>query len=104
MLGVLLLVAALGPATWRGPAAMVPVPAGPVWMGSDVGERALADALSSPAVREARWFDAELPRQRVTLPAFCLDRVLVTQAQYAGFVAWTGHRAPNIFARGLPAA
>jgi formylglycine-generating enzyme required for sulfatase activity len=47
-------------------------------------------------VREARWFEAELPRRRVTLPAFCIDRVLVTQAQYAAFVAATGHRLPGI--------
>jgi formylglycine-generating enzyme required for sulfatase activity len=96
MMGVLLLIASLGPATCPDHEAMVPVPAGPFWMGSDVRERALADTLSSPAVREARWFDAELPGQRVPLPAFCLDRFLVTHRQYATFVARSGHRAPGI--------
>jgi formylglycine-generating enzyme required for sulfatase activity len=65
-------------------------------MGSDSAERRFAYGLSSQAVREARWFEAELPRRRVTLPGFCIDRVLVTQAQYAAFVARTGHRPPGI--------
>ncbi len=75
---------------------MVLVPAGPFWMGSDQAERAMAAALSSAAVREARWFDAELPRRQESLPAFCIDRHLVTQAEYERFVARTGHRAPGI--------
>jgi formylglycine-generating enzyme required for sulfatase activity len=75
---------------------MVLVPEGPFWMGSDRAERRLAYRLSSQAVREARWFEAELPRRKVTLPAFCIDRFLVTQAQYAVFVARTGHRPPGI--------
>jgi formylglycine-generating enzyme required for sulfatase activity len=72
------------------------VPDGSFWMGSDGSERRLAAALSSRAVREARWFEAELPRRRRTLPAFCIDRFLVTQGQYAAFVAATGHRPPGI--------
>lgn len=75
---------------------MVWVPVGPFWMGSDGAERRLAYRLSSQAVRKARWFDAELPRRQVTLPAFCIDRFLVTQAQYAAFVARAGHRPPGI--------
>lgn len=78
------------------PARMIAVPAGDFWMGSDAAERRLADQLSSQATREARWFDAELPRRRVTLRSFCIDRALVTQAQYAEFVAATGHRVPTI--------
>jgi len=74
----------------------VRVQAGPFWMGSDPAERRLADAHSTEAVREARWFDAELPLHRIDLPAFCIDRFLVTQAQYAAFVAATGHRPPGI--------
>lgn len=75
---------------------MVWIPEGSFWMGSDRAERRLANRLSSQAVREARWFEAELPRRKVTLPAFCIDRFLVTQAQYAVFVARTGHRPPGI--------
>jgi formylglycine-generating enzyme required for sulfatase activity len=75
---------------------MVPVQEGPFWMGSGSAERRLAYRLSSQAVRDARWFEAELPRQRVTLPGFCIDRFLVIQSQYAAYVASTGHRPPGI--------
>jgi len=75
---------------------MVSVPEGPFWMGSDSAERRLAYALSSQAVREAWWFETELSSRRVTLPGFCIDRALVTQARYAAFVAQTGHRPPAI--------
>lgn len=75
---------------------MVHVATGPFVMGSDAAERRLAHALSSPAVREAAWFDAELSRRRVRLSAFCIDRFLVTQDEYAAFVRATGHRAPGI--------
>ena len=78
------------------PEQMVRVGPGPFWMGSDKGERRLAYALSSESVREARWFEAERPRHRAALPAFCIDRFLVTQAQYAVFVAATAHRPPGI--------
>jgi formylglycine-generating enzyme required for sulfatase activity len=62
---------------------MVFVGAGEFIMGSDAAERRLAYGRSSAAVREAAWFDAELPRQALSLPAFCIDRVLVTQRAYA---------------------
>ena len=78
------------------PARMVLIPQGSFWMGSDAVERRLAYALSSQSVREARWFEAEWPRTRASLPAFCLDRRLVTQAEYAVFVGATGHRPPGI--------
>jgi formylglycine-generating enzyme required for sulfatase activity len=67
---------------------MVHVPAGAFWMGSDRAEREFAYTISSTAVRAAKWFDAELPRHRVIF--------LVTQGQYASFVAATGHRPPGI--------
>lgn len=72
------------------------VGAGEFWSGSSADERRIARSLSSRAVREARWFDAELPRRKVRLPAFCIDRLLVTHAEYAAFVVATGHRAPGI--------
>jgi formylglycine-generating enzyme required for sulfatase activity len=75
---------------------MVLVPAGPFWSGSDRAERRLAYALSSQAVKDAKWFEAELPHHRITLPAFCIDRLLVTQLQYGAFVAATGHQPPGI--------
>lgn len=78
------------------PDRMVWVQAGPFWMGSNPAERRLAYALSTEGVREARWFDAELRLRRLHLPAFCIDRFLVTQAAYAAFVVATGHRPPGI--------
>lgn len=81
------------------PPGMLEVPAGRFIMGSDAAERAAAYAVSSAATREARWFDAELPRRETWLPAFCVDRVLVTQRDYATFVAATGHRVPGISER-----
>jgi formylglycine-generating enzyme required for sulfatase activity len=75
---------------------MIHVPAGAFWQGSNAAERKLALDLSSEAVREARWFDAEWPREKLTLPPFCIDRTLVTQEDYARFVKRTGHRAPTI--------
>ncbi len=81
MIPTLLLAALAAAAGCRDLPEMLRIDAGPFWAGSDAGERALADRLSSPAVREARWFDAELPRQRATLPTFCIDRLLVTQAR-----------------------
>ncbi len=75
---------------------MVAIDDGSFWMGSDARERAMASDLSSPAVRQAGWFDAELPRQRVTVSAFCIDRFLVTQAEYGAFVAQTSHPPPGI--------
>jgi toxoflavin biosynthesis protein ToxD len=71
---------------------MVLNPAGEFIMGSDAAERHLAYARSSREVREAAWFDAELPRHLVSLHAFCIDRTLVTQAAYAAFVR-AGHAA-----------
>ena len=61
-------------ATSRCPPSMVVIDAGEFVMGSDTAERQLAYARSSPAVRDAAWFDAELPRRAVPLPEYCIDR------------------------------
>lgn len=57
---------------------MVLVPAGPFRMGTD-NERA---------------DEQDRPQHTVNLPAFRIDKYLVTNAQYARFVAATGHRPP----------
>jgi formylglycine-generating enzyme required for sulfatase activity len=66
------------------------VPAGRFWMGSDRTERTLAASLAA----RADWLRAERPRQRVSLPAYCIDRFLVTHAEYAAFVTATRHPRP----------
>jgi iron(II)-dependent oxidoreductase len=57
---------------------MVPIPAGEFVMGTDL-ERADAQ---------------DKPQHKLTLPAFYLDKYLVTNAQYARFVAATQRRPP----------
>jgi formylglycine-generating enzyme required for sulfatase activity len=96
MTALLVAVALAAAAGCPEPGRMVRIDRGTFWMGSDASERTFALALSSPAVRDAGWIQAELPRRAVTLPAFCIDQFLVTQQQYAAFVAKTGHRAPSI--------
>lgn len=84
------------PTTCRDSTTLAFIPAGPFLMGSDIRERGLARSLSTPATVAADWFAAELPRQRVETGAFCIDRLLVTQARYAEFVKKTGHREPGL--------
>jgi len=68
----------LGREQWEDLERMVRVPAGPFTMGTDL-ERA---------------DEQDKPRHQVTLPTYYLDKFLVTNAQYARFVAATGRRAP----------
>ncbi|MDE3036449.1 MAG: formylglycine-generating enzyme family protein, partial [Nitrospirota bacterium] len=65
-------------AACQGP--MVLIPAGPFLMGSPEGGDSLSD---------------EHPQRTVTLRAFWMDRYEVTNADYARFVAATGHPAPK---------
>jgi iron(II)-dependent oxidoreductase len=63
---------------WAELDSMVQIPAGPFIMGTD-SER------SDPQDR---------PQHKVDLPVYWMDKYLVTNAQYARFVAATGHRPP----------
>jgi formylglycine-generating enzyme required for sulfatase activity len=94
--GLFLISWLLAASPYAEPERMVSIAAGHFWMGSDDAERRLAYRLSSQAVRDARWFEAELTRRKEPLLAFRIDRLLVTQAQYATFVALTGHPPPGI--------
>lgn len=78
----------------------VAVPAGPFVMGSDRAEREAAYRLDERAyghsvTRENRWYEGER-RRTETLPAFRIMRNPVTNAEYAAFVAATGHPAPDV--------
>ena len=79
---------------------MVPIPPGAFWMGSTSEEREygyrLDDTLhGSTVARRQGWFEVET-RRHLDLPAYRIDRHLVTNADYARFVAETGHRAPFV--------
>lgn len=71
---------------------MVLIPDGKYIAGSTPEERGAAyddyqHATSTDLAREQRWFEAEEDRHQTTLPAFRIDLMPVTQAQYAELVA-----------------
>lgn len=79
----------------------VTIPAGAFITGSDAAEREAAYRLDEQAyghsrTRTAGWYDREAKRRPLKLPAFEITRNLVTNADYARFVAATGHRAPDV--------
>lgn len=80
---------------------LVTVPAGPFITGSERAERERAYRLDEAAyghsrTRAGRWYENEPARQVVALPGFDIMRTPVTNAQYAAFVAATGHSAPDV--------
>lgn len=80
---------------------MVVIPAGRFIAGSTVEERAAAyesyaRTAGEDAARTQGWFDREADRHVVTLPAFRIDLLPVTQAQFAEFVAAERVAAPAI--------
>jgi sulfatase modifying factor 1 len=67
---------------------MVRVPAGEFQMGTTTEQAAY---LSGKYGYDAGWLASEMPGRRVTLPEFYIDRMLVTNAEFAVFVASTGY-------------
>jgi len=65
----------------------VEIPAGPFTMGSDA-------AVDTAAFEIERWSSAQA-QGTVDLPSFYIGRYEVTVAQYAAFVAATGHPVPD---------
>ena len=100
---VFLLAAYLSAACLAGQASqpqMVTIPAGEFWMGSTPAEREYGYGLDetlhgSTVARRQGWFKVE-NRQRLDLPAYRIDRNLVTNADYARFVADSRHRPPFV--------
>ena len=80
---------------------VVPIPAGAFITGSDRAEREAAYRLDERAyghsrTREWKWYENEAARHSETVPAYAITRSLITNAQYAPFVAMSGHRAPEV--------
>jgi formylglycine-generating enzyme required for sulfatase activity len=80
---------------------MIVIPAGRYIAGSTPEERTAAcdDYLRTAgddAARTQRWFDREADRHVATLPAFRIDLMPVTQAQYAEFVVEERVAAPSV--------
>ncbi|MEM7024410.1 MAG: SUMF1/EgtB/PvdO family nonheme iron enzyme [Pseudomonadota bacterium] len=81
--------------------ATVRIPAGPSIEGSSAQERAYAYQLDEAAyghdrTRQAGWYDREAPRRPVEIGAFAITANLVTNADYARFIAATGHPPPDV--------
>ncbi|NEO97477.1 MAG: formylglycine-generating enzyme family protein [Symploca sp. SIO2E9] len=86
------------------------IPAGNFIAGSNSAERDYAYRISAIAaaskpelvtqaeqqLRNKRWFAWESPQQVLSLPAFCISRNLVTNAEYQAFVKATGYPIPGI--------
>jgi len=69
---------------WKELATMVLIPAGPFMMGTN-----------SESANEI-----DRPQHKVNLPTFRMGKYLVTNAQYARFIAATGHRPPSDWKNG----
>jgi formylglycine-generating enzyme required for sulfatase activity len=83
-----------------GPAA-VAVPEGVFVMGSDDDEREAAYRMDEAAyghgvTREQGWYNREIFRREVETGAYNITLRPITNAEYARFVAATGHRAPDV--------
>ncbi len=107
LIAVLLLLAALSASNsiWAGGDVPLPrvisVPAGSFMRGSDRAEREAAYRLDEAAyghsvTRNKRWYENEYDREPVSTDAFEITATPITNAQYAAFVAATGHRAPDV--------
>ncbi|MDE0940859.1 MAG: SUMF1/EgtB/PvdO family nonheme iron enzyme [Alphaproteobacteria bacterium] len=79
----------------------ITVPAGTFIAGSDRAERDAAYDLDQAAyghdrTRQWGWYDDERPRSQLHMAAFVITRTLITNVQYAAFIAATGHSAPDV--------
>jgi len=77
-----------------GSSEMIVIPAGPFLKGTTAEQ---AEALAHARGYHPSWLSGEVPKRRIELPAFAIDRHPVTNAQYAEFCRATGHRSPVHF-------
>ncbi len=80
---------------------LVAIPAGAFVIGSDDAEREAAYRLDEAAyghgvTRQQRWYAGERRPGTLSTPAYAITRTPITNAQYAAFVAATGHPAPDV--------
>ena len=80
---------------------LIEIPAGPFWSGSDRAERELGYRLDEAAyghsrTRERKWYEYEYKKKERSTGAYRITRTLITNRQYAAFVAATGHREPDV--------
>ncbi len=81
-------------------AEMILIPAGKFMMGSTPEEREYGYRLdehlhNSPVARQNQWFEIE-QRREVELPAYRIDKYLVSNEDYQGFVNATGRPVPFV--------
>lgn len=81
--------------------ATVEISAGSYIRGSDAAGREYGYVLDERAyghsvTRKGRWYAGELSRAVRQLSAYRISRTPITNAQYAEFVAATGHPAPDV--------
>ncbi|MBT4044058.1 MAG: SUMF1/EgtB/PvdO family nonheme iron enzyme [Rhodospirillaceae bacterium] len=79
----------------------ITIPAGNFIAGSNQVERDTAYDLDQAAyghdrTRKWGWYDDERPRGRQHLATFAITRSLITNRQYASFIAATGRPVPNV--------
>ena len=74
--------------------ALMAIPEGAFIAGSDAAEREAAYGHS--VTRKNRWYDSERLRQSLHTPAYRITKTTITNAQYAAFIAATGHPAPDV--------
>ncbi len=74
-------------------AEMILIPEGPFEFGMD--QKTMKGVLKTYKLGWAKIYESELPKRRITLPAYYIDRFEVTNERYAKFVAATKHRQPR---------
>lgn len=80
---------------------MIKIPSGWFWQGSDEIERQYAYRIDEQVygqdiARRNRWYDSEIKKWHIYLPAFDISAAPVTNDQYAAFVKDSGHAPPGV--------